>query len=140
MSRAWRVNLLRKVNDVTWFNADSKVRSYMQPQTHSLPVFVSLDSYIVSTPDTLGGKPRIAGHRIAVTHVKSWRLRWGMSEAEISAVYDLPIAAVYAAMAYYYAHKSEIDQRDVDDAAFIEDFKLQHPSPLAAKLQAMRQS
>lgn len=111
----------------------------MQTQAQTLPDFVSLDSYIVSTPDTLGGKPRIAGHRIAVTHIKSWRLRWGMSESEISAVYDLPIAAVYAAMAYYYAHKAEIDQRDTRDEVFISELQKQRPSPLAAKLQAMRE-
>jgi len=97
-----------------------------------------LDAYIVSTPDTLGGKPRIDGHRIAVTHIKSWRLNWGMTEAEIAATYDLPLAAVYAAMAYYFDHKSEIDQRDTEDAALIERLQRETPSPLEAKLKAMR--
>ncbi len=98
----------------------------------------SLDAYIVSTPDTLGGKPRIAGRRIAVTHIKTWRLVWGMTEAEIAATYDLPLAAVYAAMAYYFDHKAEIDQRDAEEAAYIEELKKQYPSALEAKLKAMR--
>jgi uncharacterized protein (DUF433 family) len=29
----------------------------------------TISQHIVSTPDVLGGKPRIAGHRIAVQHV-----------------------------------------------------------------------
>ncbi len=107
-------------------------------QTQATPTPISLDSYIVSTPDTLGGKPRIAGHRIAVTHIKTWRLVWGMTEAEIAATYDLPLASVYAAMAYYFDHKAEIDQRDADDVALIEEIKRLHPSPLEAKLKAMR--
>ena len=99
----------------------------------------SLDAYIVSTPGTLGGKPRIAGHRIAVTHIKSWRLSWGMTESEIAATYELPLPAVYAAMAYYYAHKAEIDQRDAEDDAYVEEFKRTHPSRLEARLKAMRE-
>lgn len=100
----------------------------------------SLDAYIVSTPDTLGGKPRIAGTRIAVTHIKAARLKLGMSFEEIAQSYDLPLAAVYAAMAYYYAHKAEIDQRDAEDAALIEELKKRHPSPLEAKLARLRQT
>jgi len=36
-------------------------------------------AYIVATPDTLGGRPRIAGHRIAVAQVATWRMRLGIS-------------------------------------------------------------
>ena len=103
------------------------------------PAAHSLDAYIVSTPDTLGGKPRIDGHRIAVTHIKSWRLSWGMTEAEIAADYNLPISAVYAAMAYYYDHKAEIDQRDAEEDAKIEALRSQYPSKLAARLAAARE-
>ena len=100
------------------------------------PAFFSLDSYIASTPDVLSGKPCIANTRIAVTHVKAWRLALGMSEAEIAADYNLPIAAVYAAMSYYYAHKAEIDRRDAEEAVKIEALRTQYPSKLAAKLAA----
>lgn len=92
----------------------------------------SLDSYIVNTPDTLGGKPRIAGTRIAVAQVKTARLKLGMPFEEIAQSYNLSLAAVYAAMAYYYAHKAEIDARDADTAAYIDDFKRRNPSPLDA--------
>lgn len=106
----------------------------MQTQTPA----PSLDSYIVSTPDALGGKPRIAGTRIAVAQVKALRLRLGMSFEEIAQSYNLPLPAVYAAMAYYYAHKAEIDAHDADDAAFVDNFRQQHPSPLEAKLAALK--
>lgn len=98
----------------------------------------SLDSYIVSTPDVLGNKPRIAGTRIAVTQVKTARLKLGMPFEEIAQSYNLPLVAVYAAMAYYYAHKAEIDARDADTAAYIEDFKRRNSSPLEAKLAALK--
>jgi len=105
-------------------------------QMQATPDPISLDGYIVSTADTLGGKPRIAGTRIAVTQIKAARLRLGMPFEEIAESYDLPLPAVYAAMAYYYAHKVEIDQRDADTAAFVEDFKRRNPPPLEAKLAA----
>jgi len=99
---------------------------------------VSLDSYIVSTPDTLGGKPRIADTRVAVTHIKAARLKLGLSFEEIAQSYNLSLPAVYAAMAYYYAHKAEIDQRDAETAAYIEDFQRRNPSPLEAKLAELK--
>ncbi|MCL4506219.1 MAG: DUF433 domain-containing protein [Chloroflexi bacterium] len=98
----------------------------------------SLDRYIVSTPDVLGGKPRIAGHRIAVTHIKAWKLARGMTEAEIAEAFDLPLPAIYAAMAYYYEHKADIDAQDSQEAALIADTAQRHPSQLRDKLDSSR--
>ena len=36
--------------------------------------------------------------------------RLGRALEEIAGTFDLPLASVYAAMAYYYDHKDEIDQ------------------------------
>ena len=96
----------------------------------------TIAAHIVSTPETLGGRPRIAGHRIAVAHVAAWRLRMGMSFEQIAATYDLPIAAVYAAMAYYYDHKAEIDARENEDDALADKMKAKSGSSLANKLAA----
>ena len=41
---------------------------------------------------------------IAVAHE-----RWGMSAAEIAAEYDLPTAQVEAALAFFAAHRAEIE-------------------------------
>lgn len=100
----------------------------------------SLDAYIVSTPDVLGGKPRIAGTRVAVTHIKSARLKLGMAFEEIAQSFNVPLAAVYAAMAYYYAHKAELDQQDAEDAAYVEAFKRRNVSPLEAKLAQLKRA
>ena len=39
-----------------------------------------------------------------------WHLRLGKSTDEICAEYDLGLAEVHAALAYYYDHQGEIDQ------------------------------
>ncbi len=67
-------------------------------------------NYIESTPGTRVGKPRISGTRITVADIVLMHRRLGRALEEIAGTYDLPLAAVYAAMAYYYDHKDEIDQ------------------------------
>lgn len=98
-----------------------------------------LDRHIEITPDTRGGKPRIAGTRIAVADVVILHRRLGYGIEEISGTYNLPLAAVYAAMAYYYDHREMIDRSIEDDEAFVEAMrKNSQPSPLQAKRDAMR--
>ena len=92
------------------------------------PTPATISDYIVSTPDTLGGRPRIAGHRIGVVHIKSKHIRAGMTFEQIAQVYDLPIEAVYAAMAYYYMHKAEIDAREAEGEAFAESMRTESNS------------
>jgi hypothetical protein len=64
-------------------------------------------------------------------------LRMGQSLDEIAATYDLPLAAVHAGMAYYYDHRSEIDQIIEEDRAFAEAFRQNNPSPLKEKHEAL---
>lgn len=94
-----------------------------------------LDRLIVSEPGYRGGRPRIAGTRITVADIKQWYLQLGMSLEEIAATYALPLAAVYAAMAYYYDHQAEIERSIVEDEAFVETMRAQQPSLLQAKLR-----
>ena len=96
----------------------------------------SLDRYIDMTPGVCGGRPRIAGHRITVFDIATWRLKLGMALEEIAGKYDLPLAAVYAAMAYYFDHRVEIDGRAEEDRAVAEAFQQRYPSHLQEKLQA----
>jgi uncharacterized protein (DUF433 family) len=86
----------------------------------SHPLLFRFDALIVSNPDTLGGKPRIAGRRIAVVHIKNWHLRHGMTPQQIAGEYDLPLEAVHAALAYHYAHRAEVDARDEAEDARID--------------------
>ena len=98
----------------------------------------TLDQHIDSTPGILGGKPRIAGRRIAVQHIVIWHERMGLSADEIATNYDLTLADVYAALAYYFDHQAQID-RDIDaEAAFTEALREHTSSKLAQKLQVLR--
>ncbi len=96
-----------------------------------------LDKHIEITPGVRGGKPRIANTRIAVADVVLMHLRLGQSLEEIAGRYDLPLAGVYAAMAYYHDHKDEIDGSIEDDQAFAEAFRRNNPSPLQEKLKTL---
>ena len=94
----------------------------------------TLDEHIAITPGVLGGKPRIAGHRISVHDIMVWHEEMGQSANEIASDYNLTLAEVYAALAYYYDHQEEIDERTREDEAFVEAMRQQTPSLLAQKL------
>jgi excisionase family DNA binding protein len=64
---------------------------------------------IVSTPGTVGGKPRIDGTRISVPFIVDLYLRQHAGAEQIANDYEITPAQVYAALAYYYDHQAEID-------------------------------
>jgi len=97
----------------------------------------SIDQYVVSSSEVKGGRPSIAGTRISVADLVIMHLRMGQSLEEIAAIYDLPLAAVHAGMAFYYDHRSEIDQTIEEDRTFAEAFRQNNPSPLKEKLEAL---
>lgn len=87
-----------------------------------------MDDHIVRTPDTAGGRPRIRGRRITVQDIAIWHERLGKSADEIAAEYDLTLADVHAALAYYFDHRDEIDARAAEDRAFAEAMRARTPS------------
>ena len=87
-------------------------------------------NHIVSDPDMCFGKPRIAGTRLAVKFVVAHHHFSRMSLEEIALDWNIPLAAVYAAMAYYYDHKAEMDQSFRDDEEFVAELKANHKSLL----------
>lgn len=97
----------------------------------------ALDRHLEVSPGVRGGRPRISGTRITVADVVLMHLRLGQSLAEIAGKYDLSMAALYAAVAYYYDHQPEIDQSIEEDVAFAEAFRRNNPSPLQEKLKAL---
>ena len=97
-----------------------------------------LTQHIRITPSLRGGKPCISGTRIAVADVAVLHLQLGQSVDEIAAAYDLPLAAVHAALAYYYDHRDEIEAQIQADDAFVAEFRRQNPSPLQVKLRRRR--
>jgi uncharacterized protein (DUF433 family) len=97
-----------------------------------------LEKYIVITPDVRGGKPRIRETRITVADIVLMHLRLGQSIEEISGRYELPLAAVYAAMAYYYDHRQDVEEEIAADRAYVEAFRKNNLSPLREKLKALQ--
>ena len=98
----------------------------------------SLDRHIVATPGTVGGKPRIAGRRISVEDIAIWHLRLGKTVDEICAEYDLSLAEVHAALAYYYDHQAEIDRDIAEGDAFVKALRETSPCKLAKRLAEQR--
>lgn len=99
---------------------------------------VDLDRFIEITPGVCSGKPRIAGHRITVQNVAIWHERMGMSADQIASDYSLALAEVYAALAYYFDHRDEIEQSIRDGLAFAEEMRKAHPSLVKRKLYGRR--
>ena len=89
--------------------------------------------HIVSTPDTAGGKPRIAGRRITVQQIATWHERLGLSPDDIASAYDLTLGDVYAALAYYHDHRPVIDAAMRADDALVAELRQQTPSRLPAR-------
>ena len=98
----------------------------------------SMDQHIEITPSICSGKPRIAGHRITVAHIAIWHEHMGKCADEIATEYDLTLADVYAALAYYFDHREEIDQSIQEGEEFVKAFRQKTFSKLAEKLQEKR--
>ena len=65
-------------------------------------------------------------------------LKMGQSLEEIAGKYQLSLAAVHAAIAFYYDHREEIDRRLEAEDAYVEAFRRDNPSKLQAKLKALQ--
>lgn len=94
----------------------------------------SLDQHIEITPGVAGGKPRIAGHRITVQNIMIWHERMGMTADEIASEYGLTLGDIYAALAYYYDHRAEIDEAIRAGEELVAELRAKTPSILKAKI------
>jgi uncharacterized protein (DUF433 family) len=98
----------------------------------------TLDEHIELTPGTAGGKPRIRDRRITVQDIAIRHERLGKSADEIAVEYSLTLADVYAALAYYFDHRQEIDERMTEDRAFADALRARTPSLRDQKLRELR--
>src|SRR5262245_57949755 len=90
---------------------------------------------IVRTAGTCGGKPRIDGHRIKVEHIAVCHERMGKTADEIVSSHPtITLAQVYAALAYYYEHKDEIDADIEEGKRYVEELKAKTPPSKLQKL------
>ena len=95
----------------------------------------TLDQHIECTEGIAGGKPRVAGHRITVENIAIWHDRLGMTVDEIANEYDLTLADVHAALAYYFDHRVEIDRSIKAGQAFAEALRQHSPSKVHQRLK-----
>ncbi len=114
----------------------------METQTTSQSdSFANDPERIVCTPDTLGGKPRIAGTRIRVQDIYFWHEVEGKSPDEIVTSFpQLSMADVYAALSYFWAHREELLSDMQRQRLQYEGMKRSQPSLIAEKLKELQQS
>lgn len=78
------------------------------------------------------------GTRIRVQDVYVWHELHGQTADEIVSRFpQLTMAAVYAALAYYWDHREEIQYEMQAESELITRLRLQSGSPLAEKLAAV---
>jgi uncharacterized protein (DUF433 family) len=71
--------------------------------THSIDL-------IVSNPDVRGGRPTLKGRTLTVEDIVIVMIYHQQDADGIAQWFDISLAEVHAALAYYYQHKSEIDE------------------------------
>ncbi|MBE9245710.1 DUF433 domain-containing protein [Microcystis aeruginosa LEGE 00239] len=71
---------------------------------------IDIGTLIISSPETCGNRPRIAGTRITVGRIATlWKQ--GLNAEAIQNEYPhIELAKIYAALAYYHANREEIEQ------------------------------
>ena len=69
---------------------------------------------ITRKPDVRGGRPCIIGTGLKVSDIVMAMRYHERTPDQIADGYQISLAEVYAALSYYHAHKSEIDE-DIDD-------------------------
>ena len=87
------------------------------------------NQHIEITPGVCGGKPRITGHRITVANIVIWHERLGKSADEIATEYDLTLADVYAALAFYFDNREAIDESIAKSKALVSSLRTKERFP-----------
>ncbi|MEP7356149.1 MAG: DUF433 domain-containing protein [Anaerolineales bacterium] len=96
---------------------------------------IALNQLIAITPGICGGKPRIAGRRISVEDVALWHERLGLSSDQIAIEFGLTLAEVHAALAYYFAHREEVEASIQDGQSLVEAVRRANPSLVKQRLR-----
>jgi len=64
---------------------------------------------VVTDPNIRGGSPVVAGTTLRVSDLAAYHIVGGLGAEQLAAQFELDLARVHAALAYYYDHKAEID-------------------------------
>jgi uncharacterized protein (DUF433 family) len=95
--------------------------------------------HITKTPGVCGGRACIAGHRIRVLDIVVWHEKRGYSPDEIVDMFPgITLADVYAALAYYFDNRDEIEADFRNDEQAAEWVKANIPSKIPAELRGRR--
>ena len=104
-----------------------------------MPIQQISKEYIARDPDYCAGQPRIIGTRMPVAAIAEMYLEMGQSLEAIADKYDLSLAAVHGAMAYYYDHREEIDLHSLETEKIVEEMKLTSaPSKFQSRWREIR--
>ncbi len=76
----------------------------MASEIHSINV-------ISTNPKVRNGRPYIVGTTVTVADIAITKIYHGEDADGIAAWYGLSLSQVHAALAYYYEHKSEMDEQ-----------------------------
>ena len=69
---------------------------------------LTLEGLITKDPEIRGGRPVIAGTGVTVRTIVGY-YKLGLTPEETADQMDLDLASVYAALAYYYLNKDELE-------------------------------
>ena len=72
---------------------------------------------IVSDENIRSGQPRIEGTRITVLDIKRRVIDGNEDPHVVAGEYEVPMAALFRALAYYYEHREEFATREQEFAA-----------------------
>ena len=74
-----------------------------------MPARVHSVDTVVSDPEVRGGKPVIVGTTLRVSDLAAYHTLAGLTPEQLSVQFELDLARVHAALAYYYDNKAAID-------------------------------
>ena len=83
---------------------------------------------ITTDPNIRGGRPCVAGTGLRVTDVALAHAVHSRTTDDIVADYEISLAQVYAALSYYYDHKTELDEDILQQVLQARSFKDQRRS------------
>ena len=95
-----------------------------------------LTQHISKTPNVCGGRACITGHRIRVMDIVAWHEMRGMAPDQIVDMFPgITLGDVHAALAYYFDHRSEIEDEFRKEEEAGEWVKDNIPSKIPSELK-----
>ena len=84
---------------------------------------------VVTTEDVLGEKPRLVGHRLSVLQVAELVLDRDADPVDVAGQFDISLAEVHEALAYYYTHVDEMETSRRRREELVEDLRSESRAP-----------